>query len=149
MIAPNECPFINPPAKLNGNPVPRQDWNEFINYSLATSMFQAYEAALTKLGVSNLFLQIVDGIATGQEGFTLDTPVNNPPAAGDISTWHIQGYFTLSGMTYILNDWAGDIFYRTIYPNSVDFGPNGWGGTNLLFHLMNYGPTGLAEGYWN
>jgi hypothetical protein len=147
-------PFVAPPATgFNNLPAAYSAWQYFSTYAQAVQMLQSFNSAAKAAGAVSVSLDIVDGIANMEDGMfhlTGATP-NNPPQPGDVTCWHIEGSFTVDGMTYVVNEWVGSLVWRSVYPTAVDFAGSAgsYGGPNLYFHLLVYGPVGLAEAFWN
>lgn len=156
-------PFVAPPAKWVGRAVPIGDYNEYSTYGNAQELLPLYQAALAVIAAKSIAIAIVDEVLEYDSALVT---LSNPPSAGTaaapgsdyVSIYDIRGTFVVTdptsgaNTTYMIDDWAGDIEFRSVHPNETDAGGAyaPVGGPNLHIRLLPNGDgTGLAEAYWN
>lgn len=136
-----------PPATFNGGAVPEADWREFSEFGQANDEYlPLFKNAALKLGATSISLSLIDGIASGYDDFVSNPALPTPPLPTSVTTWTIYGYMTINGVTYLVDEWVGDLDFRKTHPDTFDEEAPGFG-PNLTFALV--ASEGLATARWS
>lgn len=159
----SNVPFNYPNGITNaaGNRVNRNYWDYFSQYSDAQSILKALQNAslldasqppnqlTTPLKITVDQLSIIDGIEAGLDGEYIETTPydsNNIPETY-VTAWHIHGTIVVDGITFLLDEYVGDLVKRYTVPDQGDYDEQGTSEVIKIMLLPNVsnGTIGLAE----
>lgn len=167
---PQPAPYTNQPflypngiTTAMGTPVARMFWEHFSQYSDAVRVLEAIKDAPlidctqtgqtglgTPLKVSLLQLSIADGCLTMEDAMFVETaPLDpaKPIPENFVAPWHVQGVIMVNGVTFVVDEYVGDLVKRFTVPEGVDVDLQGTSKVLKLMLLPNVTGTliGLAE----